>query len=354
MTEPINPSRELATREIPLPPAVMAPAGRGPLVVSHVADFGRRYPGEPVTLFTRVEILAPLPGFRLRISLPRELSLVGSNASGNQGEASVLLVVGDDQYLRWTVETAVRPGDLFEYQVFTTVGQLRRDRSLESEAVVFTDLPGGEERGAEERASETAAVSVETKGAYLRFLPGIYAEEDEMMARFLMLFESFWAPIEQQIETIPLYVDPEFTPAELLPWLATWVDLTLDERWPEEKRRRLLASAVALYRKRGTRLGLQEYLEIYTGAKARVTEHGAHNFRLGATARLGPGVALGTLNKPHTFTVTAFLPADERDAQATTPAERTRLETQRRRMLEAIIEAEKPAHTSYALRLETM
>ena len=354
VTELASPGRELAILESAPPPAVVGSVGRGPLVVSHVADFARRYPGEPVTLFTRVEIRAPLPGFSVRISLPRELSLVGSKASGDQGEGSVLLVVGEDQYLRWSVETAVEPGDVFEYQVSATVGQLRRESSLESEAVVLVDLPEGEARGGQGRASETTAISVETKGAYLRFLPGIYAEEDEMMARFLMLFESFWGPIEQQIEAISLYLDPQFTPAQLLPWLATWVDLTLDERWPEEKRRRLLTSAVALYRKRGTRLGLQEYLEIYTGAKVRVTEHGAHNFRLGANARLGPGVALGTINKPHTFTVTAYLAADERDAAATTAEERTRLDTQRRRMLEAIIEAEKPAHTSYTLRLEMM
>jgi phage tail-like protein len=173
------------------------------------------------------------------------------------------------------------------------------------------------------------------------------------MGRFLMLFESFWAPIEKQIEAAALYFDPLFTPVELLPWLAAWVDLTLDERWPEAKRRRLLRSAVALYRKRGTRPGLQEYLEIYTGAEVKITEHGAHNFRLGPNARLGPGVALGTINQPHTFTVTAYLPAGDGDGHVQTPEQRARFAAERQRMLEMIIEAEKPAHTSYRLRLET-
>jgi phage tail-like protein len=340
---------EVATRDRAQPPTPAQPAAPAPLLVAHVAEFNRRYPGEPLTLFTRVDVLTALPGFVVRISLPRQLALVGSSASNDQGEASVLLVVGDDQYLRWTVAQAVQPGDRFEFELTTRVGAVRQDRVLESEAVVTVALPDG----AEYSASETAAVSIESKGAYLRFLPGIYAEQDEFMARYLMLFESFWGPIEQQIETLPFYVDPEFTPAQLLPWLATWVDLTLDERWPEEKRRRLLSMAVALYRKRGTRLGLQEYLEIYTGAKVRVTEHGAHNFRLGAQARLGPGVALGTINKPHTFTVTAYLPPEPGEAYAS-PQEHARLETQRRRMLEAIIEAEKPAHTSYTLRVETL
>jgi phage tail-like protein len=342
---------ELATRPTAQPPAPAPrrPAGPPPITVAHVAEFNKRFPGEPLRLFTRVEARTALPGFVVRISLPRQLLLAGSSASNDQGEASVLVVVGDDQYLRWTVAQAIQPGDRFDFEVSTHVGHLREHRVLESEAVVIVEQPGGHDV----QVSETAAVSIEPKGNYLRFLPGLYAEQDEFMARYLMLFESFWAPIEQQIDMLPYYVDPEFTPAQLLPWLATWVDLTLDERWPEEKRRKLLASAVALYRWRGTRLGLQEYLEIYTGARVRVTEHGAHNFRLGPQARLGLGVALGTINRPHTFTVTAYMPADPGEAYATS-AERARLEAQRRRMLEAIIEAEKPAHTGYTLHVETM
>ena len=83
-----------------------------------------------------------MPGFTLRISLPRHLGLVGSTASGDQGEGSVLLVVGNDQFVRWTVERALEPGDSFEYQIFTTVGQLHEDRVLESEAVVIVERAG--------------------------------------------------------------------------------------------------------------------------------------------------------------------------------------------------------------------
>jgi phage tail-like protein len=220
------------------------------------------------------------------------------------------------------------------------------DLVLESQAIV---TPGGPE--APEQVVESVSISVPASGRYLQYLPRVYQEQDELMGRFLMLFESFWAPIDAQTDNLAYYFDPEFTPAELLPWLATWVDLALDERWPEEKRRHLLSKAVSLYRKRGTRRGLQEYLEIYTGARVQISEHGANNFRLGREARLGLSVALGTLNMPHTFTVTLFLPAD---AAASAPAGQARADDERRRMIEAIIEAEKPAHTSYTLRLETV
>jgi phage tail-like protein len=338
-------------------PAELVPTGPGavavraarpaPLEVAHVASAYRRYPGERVTFFTRVQALAALSGFSAQISLPSGLVPDGRRASAGHGDRlpEVVLLAGN-RYLIWTVERHVSPGEVFEYEVDAVVRPTPADLYLESQAIV---TPGGPETpGA---VVETVSIAVPARGRYLQYLPRVYQEQDELMGRFLMLFESFWAPIDAQTDHLAYYFDPEFTPSALLPWLATWVDLALDERWPEDKRRRLLSKAVSLYRKRGTRRGLQEYLEIYTGARVQISEHGANNFRLGPDARLGLGVALGTLNMPHTFTVTVFLPAEP---AAAAPAERTRLEAERRHMIEAIIEAEKPAHTSYNLRLESV
>ena len=189
------------------------------------------------------------------------------------------------------------------------------------------------------RVTETVTVAVFAKGRYLRHLPALY-ERDELMGRFLMLFESFWDPIEGQIDQLPHYFDPRTAPPDLLPWLAAWLDLVLDERWPESKRRQLLQSAVHLYRRRGTRDGLVDYLEIYTGARPQIVEHRAENFVLGPEARLGQGIAIGRRNAPHTFTVKMELPTlPKAEAES------------RRRMIEQIIEAEKPAHTAYLLDL---
>ena len=133
-----------------------------------------------------------------------------------------------------------------------------------------------------------------------------------------------------------------------MPWLASWIGLALDENWPEDRRRLLLASAASLYRQRGTKRGLREYLKIYTGERATITEHRAENFKLGAEAQLGPGIALGKDNKPHTFSVALRLPPIETPDEAG----RARQELVRRRTIESIIEAEKPAHTSYRLDLD--
>jgi phage tail-like protein len=339
--------------EAALVPVAPGPAARravapAPLRVAHVASHLRRYPGESVTFFTRIEVLIPGAGFTAQISVPDGVRLGDYRASANHGDTTAdLIVVDHDRYVRWSMERPVAAGEVFEYELDAVLQPTLVDLNLESQARV---TPGGPDEP--DAVVESVELLVRAKGSYLQHMPRVYQEQDELMGRFLMLFESFWRPIEAQIDNFPYYFDPEFTPAELLPWLATWVDLTLDERWPEEKRRRLLSSAVALYRQRGTRLGLQQYLEIYTGARVQISEHGANNFTLGAHARLGLGVALGTLNMPHTFTVTAFLPAA--DTTGLTAAEKQRLETDRRRMLEMIIEAEKPAHTSYNLRLESI
>jgi phage tail-like protein len=321
------------------------PAEQVPLAVAHVADFYRRYPGETVSFYTRVDVEPALPGFTLRVVLPAGVILGDYEALGGQGLPRITLHEGANAgaklSLIWSVER--QPGDAsrYEYRVAARVAPVQEDVVLESRAVVTA----GPEGGPALRASESVAVAVSAQGCYLDHLPAIY-REDDLMGRFLMLFESFWAPIDHQIDNLSFYFDPQMAPPELLPWLASWIDLVLDERWPVDKRRRLLRAAAALYRKRGTRQGLEEYLEIYTGTKPRIVEHRAHNFRLGREARLGPGIALGCGNEPHTFTVAVPLPhiagesGDEHSRE------------QARRRIEAIIEAEKPAHAGYTLHIE--
>lgn len=318
-------------------------AARASVQVSHVADFYRRYPGEIVTLYTRVEVDADLPGFTLRVTVPPGLVAAEFRAV-DQPEGTLPLATWDDgtNKLSWDVER--RPGDAtrYEYEVEAQVAPTREERRLESRAAVSCDNEGWKCQD-----EETVTVAVFPQGRYVEHLPAIY-REDDLMGRFLMIFESFWEPIERQIEGLSLYFDPRLTPAEFLPWLASWVDLLLDEAWPESRRRQLVLAATTLYRKRGTSQGLQEYLQIYTGGWAKIVEHCGHTLRLGPEARLGPGIALGLGEAPHTFTVSLRLPP----LAIPEGQERDRQEAARRAKIAGIVEAEKPAHTAYDLRLE--
>ena len=136
---------------------------------------------------------------------------------------------------------------------------------------------------------------------YLQYLPAIYSE-DEFMGRFLKIFESILTPVEQTVGQIPLYFDPKLAPEEFLPWLAFWLDLVLDREWPVAKRRRLISYATQLYQWRGTRRGLETYIEIYTGVRPVITEHHG-GIILGEESRLGMNTILGD-GRAHCFTVT--------------------------------------------------
>ncbi len=301
--------------------------------IAHVADRYRCYPGEAVTFYTRVRVLSPTPALTVQVTLPAGLELEDYRAPVGPEDRTTPIVTSRMGSTRLVWQWSRAEEGSYEYRLTARIAPTREDVTLESIArIVWED---GEDE-------ETAAVAVAAKGAYLRYLPALY-RDDDLMSRFLMLFESFWSPIEQQIDHMWLYFDPRLTPADFLPWLASWLNLVLDEHWPEEKRRRLLRGAASLYRRRGTRRGLQEYLEIYTGVRPRIVEHRAKNFRLGPDALLGPGIALGTGSEPHTFTVIMELP----------PEPDPERERERRRTIEAIIEAEKPAHTGYALEIRS-
>jgi phage tail-like protein len=175
------------------------------------------------------------------------------------------------------------------------------------------------------------AVAEDVQSDYLKYLPAFYSA-DNFMGRFLMIFESIFTPIERMVDHIELYLDPAIMPEDFLPWIASWLDLVLDENWPVEKRRRLVSSAVDLYRWRGTRRGLREYLTVYTSVEPMITEH-LGGVSLDGQARLGENTVLGE-GRDHCFTVT--LEVDDVFA----------IDLDR---VKAIIEAEKPAHTAYIL-----
>jgi phage tail-like protein len=151
----------------------------------------------------------------------------------------------------------------------------------------------------------------------LNYLPEIYAN-DPFLGQFLRIFESIWAPLERQVDHLHAYFDPRLTPSEFLPWLGHWVDLVLDENWPEVRRRELIRRAAELYRRRGTPGGLCDYLSIYLGVVPEIVED-------------------GTDENPFHFTVTVRVP----DPSA--------IDQDRVRQ---IIEGEKPAFAVYTLRVE--
>lgn len=167
-----------------------------------------------------------------------------------------------------------------------------------------------------------------TRSRYLELLPPIYdCAPESFFNNFMLIFESVLDPLERTVGQLHYYLDPCVAPEPVLSWLAAWVGIATTGRWPEARRRELIERATELYRWRGTRQGLSEYLQIYTAVAPQI-------FEPWQKVELGQGrsVALG----PSEFLVLV-------DASASQSHWVTR-ET-----IVKIIEATKPVHTAYVL-----
>jgi phage tail-like protein len=188
------------------------------------------------------------------------------------------------------------------------------------------------------------------KCTYLEYLPEIYRESD-FINRYLKIFERIlsgidddddapldYLGIEQLLDQISDYFDPDSTPEEFLGWLAGWVALELPENWREDVKRKLIQRIVQLYKKRGTKQGLEEFLEIYYGPGVSIDEWYLP-FQLGVSSFVGKENALDG-GPPGFFSVKVIIPEPDLQLKAGTE-----------KAIRAIIDREKPAHTYYRLKV---
>jgi len=209
--------------------------------------------------------------------------------------------------------------------------------------------------------------------SYLRYLPAIYQEDQtssEFLERFLSIYETVLYDLETDISQVYEYFDPDTVPQEFLTWLASWLNLALDENWPEDKKRYFIRRAFALYKIKGTPGGIKELIRIYTDTEPLIIEYSnaikpmvltekgmpglginsillqtpVRGFRLGDDSILGRTALRDTVQSDedpfllmaHRFMVILDL-SEEKLA---------RLE----KGLKQILDDEKPAHTTYTLR----
>jgi phage tail-like protein len=128
----------------------------------------------------------------------------------------------------------------------------------------------------------------------LRRLPRAFSRDERVasfLRRYLALFDGALSDLDARAVARHALLDPRAAPAEVLPWLASFLGLTLDERWPEARRRLLVAEGANLFRLRGTVWATRRLLELYVGTDVMVVEH----FRLrglgGASLGTDPGTA---------------------------------------------------------------
>ena len=113
---------------------------------------------------------------------------------------------------------------------------------------------------------------------YLRRIPQTFSRDEQVasfLRRYLAIFEGALGELEAEADARRALLDPRSAPAEILPWLASFLGLIFDERMAqaprpggstEDVRRKLIAEATWLFRFRGAVAGLRRFMEIYLGA----------------------------------------------------------------------------------------
>jgi phage tail-like protein len=184
-----------------------------------------------------------------------------------------------------------------------------------------------------------------------QYLPAIY-QEDPLMGKFLLAFEKILLGplddvggkskgLEETIDAIATFFDPERAPAYFLDWLSGWVALSLRADLDEVQQREFIANAVRLYRLRGTNEGLAEVVKIYTRLGVTISEPSMDAFQLADYSTVGVDTLLSG-GPPYFFHVFARLPSND-------PADVKK----KTKVITAILDMEKPAHTTYVLDVTT-
>lgn len=96
-------------------------------------------------------------------------------------------------------------------------------------------------------------------------LPAVYREDPtagDFTERFLALFDATLGTVDQAVARFPALIKGAEARAEVLPWIARFLSVSLDQTWDAETRRRMLAAAPRLFRLRGTRDGLAQSIRL--------------------------------------------------------------------------------------------
>lgn len=201
---------------------------------------------------------------------------------------------------------------------------------------------------------------------YLRRIPRTFSREEataSFLQRYLAIVEGTLGELEARADARRALLDPRGAPEELLPWLAGFLGLVLDERWDEECRRTMIEEAAWLFRFRGTVPGLRRMLEIYTRTKVIIIEKfrlrgmggaivGGTGAGLESSAILGGGFRVGgALGEPEVSPIFGeeIEDAFETHAHRFSVIVPASLNEEQLSVVRHILEVHRPAHTLFDL-----
>ena len=220
---------------------------------------------------------------------------------------------------------------------------------------------------------DVVSLLVATHG-YGQFLPevfsqGIQTEVDgsgrphaDFLRRMLLVFQTLNFGLEARVKNRDKIVDPVQMDPRFLPWLASWLDFSLDGRIVVTRRRIFLRRAVDLFKWRGAPRGLREMIKTLTGLEVNIVpRRGPQPMELGNCALARPDEELhDAIDLPYVTRVEEHLlvsPRFSREEYFTIVLGNradlvTRYRDRLREMLEQVVRIakhERPAHLNFVI-----
>ena len=196
------------------------------------------------------------------------------------------------------------------------------------------------------------------RNSSLRYLPAPFHQDPEsayFLDRMLSYFDTVQEEVSFLIRDFTRYLDPSSVPAgDFLSWLGEWFDWQFLAQWPDELRREMIQRSIEFYKLRGTLEGIRLMLQWHTGLNAeqpQIIEH----FRLREYERLQqrrPYTAMQGIATLFVAEKPLVPPSDSIDHCFTVVLPDSVVPDQESAdLIRQLINAQKPAHTSYQLRV---
>lgn len=176
------------------------------------------------------------------------------------------------------------------------------------------------------------------------YLPSIFAKNDKQnnnfLKRYLWIFQTIFNSINLKLDNLADFFNPMEAPDDFLKWIASWFSLNINYEIEEIRLRMLVKEAVNLYQWRGTAVGIKKFLEIISGVTPQIIEqHAPYREYTIEDDKLIERPILDYRNTPYYFTVSFPVPVNH-------------FSTDTIKMINEIINKEKPANTAYYIIFE--
>jgi phage tail-like protein len=99
--------------------------------------------------------------------------------------------------------------------------------------------------------------------------------DDDFFVRFASLFQELATSLLEDVDNVGNVVDLSVAPPAFVRWLGSWIGIaTIDSSLPVALQRRIVRESSQILAWRGTRRGLEQFLELVCGAPAEVEDSG--------------------------------------------------------------------------------